>query len=108
MRATLILFVIMLCTVIGDWCIKVSTEKEGGMATPMFVFGAVMYGLPAIGWYMLMREHALAAIAVYYSASTLILMSLLGVFAFKEAFGMREAFGLTLALASVVVMIRES
>lgn len=52
----------------------------------------------------LMKSHSLATISVMYSASTIILLALLGYVVFKEAFGWREAVGLTLAIAAVAVM----
>ena len=54
-----------------------------------------------------MKSHSLAMIGVMYSASTIILLALLGYVVFKEAFGLRAAVGLTLAIAAVAVMSHE-
>lgn len=78
----------------------------GGLATPGFLLGMVLHALPAIGWFFLMRSHSLAAIGVFYSASIILLLSALGTFVFREAFGARDALGLALAVASVIVMSR--
>ena len=43
-------------------------------------------------------------IGVMYSASTLVLLTMMGFFVFKEAMGWREVIGLTLAITAVVVM----
>ena len=69
-----------------------------------FLGGALLYAIPAIGWYFLMRSHSLAAIGVIYSAGTIIAMAVLGVMFFRETIGMRESVGIALALASVVVI----
>ena len=53
-----------------------------------------------------MRSHSLAAAAVLYSASTILLMTALGTLAFREAFELREAAGVALAVASVIVTTR--
>lgn len=100
----LILTAITGLTLLGDYAIKVATAKDGGLLSPWFILGAIMYGLPAVGWFYLMKSHSLAMIGVMYSASTIILLALLGYFVFKEAFGWREAVGLTLAIAAVAVM----
>lgn len=103
----LILAAITGLTLLGDYAIKVATSKEAGLLSSWFVLGAVFYGLPAIGWFYLMKSHSLAMIGVMYSASTIILLAALGYFVFKEAFGWREAVGLTLAIAAVAVMSHE-
>jgi len=104
MTSLLILIGITGLTLIGDYCIKLASGAQSGLFSWTFVVGMVFYGLPAIGWFFLMRTHSLAAIGVFYSASTIILLAALGFFVFKEPFGWREALGLSLAVASVVVM----
>ncbi|MDP3341118.1 hypothetical protein [Frigidibacter sp.] len=104
MTSLLILIGITGLTLIGDYCIKLASGAQSGLFSRTFVVGMVFYGLPAIGWFFLMRTHSLAAIGVLYSASTIILLAALGFFMFKEPFGWREALGLSLAVASVVVM----
>lgn len=94
-------------TLLGDYAIKVSTEKDAGLISSWFLFGAILYGLPAIGWFFLMKSHSLAMIGVMYSASTMLLLAALGYFVFKETFGWREIVGLGLAVAAVIVMSRE-
>lgn len=104
----LILFGIVVITVIGDYCIKIASGRDIGLASLQFLVGALMYGLPAVGWLYLMRVHSLAAIGVFYSATTLLLLAGLGYFVFKENFGLRKGVGLTLAIMSLVVMSYES
>lgn len=100
----LILAAITAFTLLGDYLIKVASDKDGGLLTWWFVGGALLYALPAIGWFYLMKSHSLAMIGVMYSASTILLLAALGYFVFKEALGWREVIGLTLAIASVAVM----
>ena len=57
-----------------------------------------------LGWYFLMKSHSLAAIGVLYSASTILLLTALGYFVFKENIGLKDGLGITLAILSVVVM----
>ena len=104
MKSALILKAITFATFIGDYCIKVASGRPGGVTSNTFYAGAVLYGLPAIGWFYLMRDHSMATIGVFYSASTIVLLAALGYFVFKEAFGLREIIVLSLAVGSVVVM----
>lgn len=99
-----ILLVNAVLTLAGDWLIKHASLHQLGLGHPLFVLGAVLYGLPAVGWYVLMRTQSLSAIGVLYSASTIILLSGLGVLGFGEALSWRTVVGVGLAVASVVVI----
>ncbi|MEM8570470.1 MAG: transporter [Pseudomonadota bacterium] len=104
MKSAILLVIVTAFTLCGDYLIKLASERTNGMHSTMFLLGAVFYGLPAFGWFFLMRSHSLAAIGVLYSASTMLLLAALGVFAFNESFGLREGLGLSLAIAAVLVM----
>jgi multidrug transporter EmrE-like cation transporter len=108
MSPALILLVIVTATLRGDYLIKVASGDQSGLTSVRFVVGMLLYGLPAIGWFFLMRSHSLAALGVMYSVTTLLLMAALGTLVFKEAFGLRKAAGITLAIAAVVVMTYEA
>jgi undecaprenyl phosphate-alpha-L-ara4N flippase subunit ArnF len=104
MQTTVVLAAIVMLTLLGDYFIKLASMSERGLASPMFALGALLYALPAAGWFLLMRTHSLAAIGVLYSAATLLLLAALGAIVFRESFGPREAAGVGLALAAVLVM----
>jgi undecaprenyl phosphate-alpha-L-ara4N flippase subunit ArnF len=99
-----LLATITIMTILGDYCIKLATNRDTGMSSPIFIIGALLYGIPAVGWFFLMKSHSLAMVGVMYSASTLILLTMLGYFVFKEALGLREVVGLSLAISAVIVM----
>lgn len=104
MKSALILTAIILVTLVGDYLIKVASQKPNGLLTVTFVGGAILYALPATGWFYLMRSHSLAAIGVFYSAATILILAGLGAFVFKEAFGLRELIGVSLAIAAVAII----
>jgi len=106
MRTTLILLAIIFVTIVGDYLIKIASQKPSGLFTLTFFGGMLLYALPAIGWFYLMKDHSLAAIGVFYATATILILAGLGYFVFKEAFGLRELLGVSLAIASVVVMSR--
>jgi drug/metabolite transporter (DMT)-like permease len=99
-----ILALISLFTVLGDYWIKLSTTRPDGLASPVFILGALVYGSTAIGWFFLMRSHSLALIGVVYSAVTMIMLAALGYVMFKETLALRDWLGLSLAVAGVLVM----
>lgn len=102
-----ILAAITTMTILGDYCIKLATHRDTGLRSAWFLFGALLYGLPAIGWFFLMKSHSLAMIGVMYSGATLILLTMLGYVMFNEKLGLREILGLSLAIAAVIVMSRD-
>jgi hypothetical protein len=77
--SSLLIFVsISTLTLLGDDAIKVASTKAEGLASHGFVFGAILYGLPAFGWFFLMRDNSLAMIGAMCSATTMILLAGLG------------------------------
>ena len=104
MNTFIILTAIIVTQIIGDYYIKVASGRADGILTSTMILGTVLYGATAIGWYFLMKTHSLAAIGVLYSASTILLLTALGYFVFKESIGLRDCIGITLAILSVLVM----
>lgn len=100
----LLLALVTLMTVSGDYLIKIATGHSAGMSSPVFLMGAALYGLSAIGWFLLMRHHPLTWIAVSYSAATLIFVALLGVIAFGETLRMRDMLAIAMAMIAVVLI----
>jgi drug/metabolite transporter (DMT)-like permease len=91
-------------TVVGDYLIKIASDRSDGLLSFQFVLGALLYGLPAFGWFYLMREHSLALTAVMYSAATMIFLAVLGHIAFDEPISLKSAVGLVLAVAAVILL----
>lgn len=106
MHPLLIVTILAVTTLAGDYLIKLSSQHPGGLTSHHFLLGALFYALPAVGWFVLMRSHSLAALGVYYSVSTLVMMALLGFFVFGERLSGRDLIGLALGIAAVVVMTR--
>lgn len=104
MTSFLVLAFCTVLTLLGDYCIKLSTETAGGLRSPMFILGALFYGIPALGWFYLMSHHSLASVGVFYSAATIVFLAGLGVIVFKEPLGWRDMMGLFLAVAAVFMM----
>ncbi len=104
MRTIIILTLIILLTLWGDYLIKQAADRPNGLTSLALLVGGLFYGITAIGWFFLMRSHSLAAVGVFYSSMSLLLLAGLGYFAFKEAFGPREAVSVSLALLSIIVM----
>lgn len=104
MRTFFILMAVTGATLLGDYFIKIASGKDTGLQSPVFATGLLLYALPAVGWYFLMKSHSLAVIGVLYSTTTMILLAFLGAFVFNETFGWREGLGIALAIAAVLTV----
>lgn len=104
MKDYLILIAVTGVTLLGDYAIKISGMRPRGLLSVEFAAGLILYSVPAIGRFFLMKSHTLAVIGVLYSMSTIVLLVALGVIAFKEPFGLRDAIGVGLAVLAVVVI----
>ena len=104
MKPILLIAIVTALSICGDYLVKMASSQPSGLASYMFLAGAILYGLPAIGWFFLMKENSLAMIGVGYSGATIIILTAMGTLFFNEAFGIREAVGTALAILSVAVM----
>lgn len=99
-----LLALVTVMTVGGDYFIKTATGHAAGMHSALFVVGAALYGLSAIGWFYLMRTHTLTWLAVSYSAATLVFVALLGVVAFGETLRSRDVLAMAMALGALFLI----
>ena len=96
--------VIVLVTLVGDYFLKVASDHENSFSRFEFWVATALYATTAAGWMVAMKTMSLANIGVYYSMLTIVLLTGLGVFVFKEAISAREVVGLTLALGAMALM----
>lgn len=99
-RMTVLIAIIAL-TAAGDYAIKYASGRDNAFTSWQFLCGIVLYGLPAVGWLVLMREYSLAQIGVIYSSATILVLTALGVFAFGEHLSARQMAGIAAAIASI-------
>jgi len=104
MNAYVFISLIVLVTLAGDYFLKISAEHEQSFSRAAFWLGMALYALTAAGWVVAMKTMTLGAIGVYYSMMTIVLLTGLGVFVFKEAITAREVAGIGFALAAMALM----
>lgn len=108
MKSFIILGAIVVLTILGDYALKYASLKVTPFANSWFIGGAGLYAMTAVGWVALMRNHDLAQIAVFYSAATIIALTLVGIVSFGEILSGKQIVGLLAALLSVVLMEAEA
>jgi small multidrug resistance pump len=92
--------------VVGDYFLKTASGKEHALKTVEFYIGFVVYASTAFGWVYAMQHLKLATIGVVYSVSMVLLLTVVGVVAFKESLNGYEIAGIVMAVASLVLLMR--
>ena len=92
--------------VVGDYFLKLASAKEHSLKAAEFYIGFAIYASTAFGWVFVMRHLKLATIGVVYCVSMVLLLTAIGVVAFKESLSGYEIAGIVMALASLVLLVR--
>jgi multidrug transporter EmrE-like cation transporter len=92
--------------VLGDYFLKLASEKDEPLRSIWFYVGFAVYASTAFGWVFVMRHLKLATISVVYSVSMIVLMTAMGVLFFRESLNAFEIIGLVLAIASLILLTR--
>ena len=76
--------------VVGDYLLKLASQEENPLRSWWFYLGFAVYASTAFGWVFVMRYLKLGTIGVVYSVSMILLLTGIGVVAFRETLnGMR-------------------
>ena len=90
--------------VVADYFLKQASQCDAPWRSPWFSAGTLLYASTAFVWVYVMRHLNLANIGVIYSVTTALLITILGVVAFRETLTAREIAGLALGLASLLLL----
>jgi drug/metabolite transporter (DMT)-like permease len=104
--AVLVTIGFSLVGVLGDYFLKLASARESSLTTPWFYVGFAVYASTAFGWVFVMKHLKLATIGVVYSVSMVVLLTLVGVVAFREPLSAYEFVGLILAITSLILLVR--
>jgi small multidrug resistance pump len=104
--AVLVTVAFSLIGVLGDYFLKLASEREEPLRSGWFYLGFALYASTAFGWVFVMRHLKLATISVLYSVSMVLLLTTLGVVVFQETLNYYEITGIALAVASLVLLMR--
>jgi small multidrug resistance pump len=92
--------------VLGDYLLKLASARKDPLRSGWFYVGFAVYASTAFGWVFVMRHLKLATIGVVYSVSMILLLTAIGVVAFRETLNAPEIVGLVMAVASLILLIR--
>ncbi len=92
--------------VAGDYLLKLASEQKAPLKSGWFYIGFAVYASTAFGWVYVMRHLKLATIGAVYSVSMILLLTVVGVTAFRQPLNAFEIAGLAMAIGSLVLLMR--
>ena len=92
--------------VLGDYFLKLASEEPSSLRSPWFALGFIVYASTAFGWVFVMKHLKLSTIGVVYSVSMILLLTAIGVVAFRESLNAYELAGLVMAVSALVLLTR--
>jgi drug/metabolite transporter (DMT)-like permease len=90
--------------VVGDFFINLSGEGKKFMDLKWFLLGFFIYALTAFGWFFVMKNIKLSTLGVFYAVSTILFLTLVSVFYFKEPLNIYEVVGIIGAVISLTLL----
>jgi drug/metabolite transporter (DMT)-like permease len=101
MSQPLVITAIIATTIIGDYVLKLASNKENFLS-PHLLAGVILYALPAFGWMHLMKTQSLAQIGIIYSTGTILALFLMSLLVFREALSARDFIAGLFALCAIL------
>ncbi len=92
--------------VVGDCLLKLASERKAPLRSGWFYLGFAVYASTAFGWVYVMRHLKPATIGAVYSVSMILLLTAVGVVAFRQPLNAFEVAGLAMAIGSLVLLMR--
>lgn len=92
--------------VVGDYFLKLASEREDPLRSGAFYLGFVVYASTAFGWVYVLRHLKLATVGAVYSVSMILLLTALGTIAFRQPLSGPEVVGLGLAIGALILLMR--
>jgi len=106
MNPILLIIILSVVGVIGDTFLKTAGAGEKYIDIKWFIIGLVVYASTAFGWFYVMKHIKLSSLGVVYSVSTILLLTLVGVFYFHEKLNITEMIGIGTAILSIILLSR--
>ena len=104
--AVLVTITFSVVGVVGDYFLKLASQEKFTFQSRWFYLGFALYASTAFGWVFVMKHLKLATISVLYSVSMVVLLTAIGVTAFRESLSYYEMAGLAMAIGSLVLLMR--
>jgi len=102
-QITVAVVLIVAMNTIGDYFLKISSSEELAFTSAEAHIGAALYWGSAYFWIYVMQRVNLTVVGVLYSSMTILVLTLMSLFIFKEAVTPRQLLAALLALIAVAI-----
>ncbi len=102
----ILVIVLTLLTVVGDFFIKKAALKPGFSGIYFLLAAALIWGATAFGWFFLLRKMELSNANAIFAVGTIIFTIILTFFYFHEKISFPEIIGFILAVISIYILAR--
>jgi len=92
--------------VLGDYFLMRASKEPESLKSAWFYVGFAVYASTAFGWVFVMKHLKLATIGAVYSVSMILLLTTVGVVAFRQSLNYYEMAGIAMAIGSLVLLMR--
>jgi len=92
--------------VLADYFIKLAGNGPKYINYTTFFIGMIIYALTAFGWFYVMKHIKLSTLGIFYSVTTVILLTLVGTIIFKEHLNIYEIIGIVFGVISIIILAR--
>lgn len=103
---TLITVALAIICVGADYLLKRASEMSSPFRTYYFSLGCILYVVSAPGWVIVFQHSKLSTIGAVFSIVVVLLLAIIGVFAFRENLSATEIVGLIFAVAALALLGR--
>ena len=104
--AFIVVLIIVLMNTAGDYFLKVGSSQANPYIALATFSGVVMYASSAFGWIYVMQRVNLTVVGIIYSSSTIIILTLMSLYVFKEEVSLRQLLAVGLALGAVALSMK--
>lgn len=102
----LVVLLIALIETAADFFIKLSGSGKEYMNLKWFIPGFILYSATAFLWFYAVKHEKLFTAGVFFAVFTVLFLTLISVFYFKESLNIYEAIGIVLAVISLILLGR--
>src|SRR3989344_6745531 len=104
-NASLVVIGLSLVGVLDDYFIKLAGHDGSKYIDfKLFIIGFLVYSSTAIGWFFVMKYIKLSTLGVIYGVTTVVALTTIGVFVFKEHLSIYEIIGVLAGVSSTVLL----
>ncbi|KKU66632.1 MAG: hypothetical protein UX89_C0020G0009 [Parcubacteria group bacterium GW2011_GWA2_47_16] len=106
MNPIVIVVLLSILGVIGDFFIKLSGSGQKFIETKWFIVGFIVYASTAFGWFYVMKHIKLSSLGIIYALTTSVLLVFIGILYFHEKLNIYEVIGMVMAVTSIILLSR--